>query len=511
MAHDEATNKLTLANLMALLRAGTVEKEAEAVEIAKNILKTKQPPEYTGAGVASEYKTKLLPFTLKEALNNKKYIALYNKPELNPLARDYNASDYLAELQKLQADIFEASELLNMRLELTESKKQKDETDKGNILNSLQTIGKYFVDNMQGVNWDLLPYIVAELDKPGTAEKFRLNAPFETFDTNNPEWLELIEAAKAKKEEATENALIFSDLPQIDKKEKLSKLALTISNVDNEIWEKIKSNDNGQYFFTTNSLPKLTDDDTIFIAADFSYFPLELSKTLGAFERRVWSVCLTYWLKGERKITARQIYKAMGYRDNVNPNARDIKDICDAMDKLALVRLNIDNLKEFELSNGKYKAVKNGKFYLFSNEQIQAKNKANGQIINSAFLFSDNEPFLYTFAKDRKQITTIKQALYRVPIKNIKSNMKLTDCIIFELEQRRKGYYKSNKILYSSLFDSLGGVRSNRQADKIKIIKEILNYYKSDACDNYIKDWKEAPPNEKPGIYVYFTDSLPGA
>lgn len=512
MAHDEATNKLTLANLMALLRAGTVEKEAEAVEIAKNILETKQPPEQTGAGEALKYYTKLLPLTLIEALNNKKYIALYDKPELNPLERKYNASDYLEELQKLQADIFEAVELLNMHFELTERRKQKaeqEETGKGDLVKSLQTIGKYFVDNVPGFDWELLPYIVAELDKPETAAKFNLNAP---FDTTRPEWLELIEAAKAEKiksqflpeivgKKITEHSLIKS-----------KELALPFDIFNKE--QNDARDINGQI----KLLPVTTDqhikvDGKIETIQTTSYFsitysealPENIAKRLDYFDRLVLGAVDACLKTNGQYMTIRQIGRAMGYQGEIKGEKKEA--IINSLIKMSGAWIWYDFTQEqtiYPQSNfsniGKPHIGEN-----LINLKIRTDFELNGQFVDVVYVL---EPELLLYRKAREQNYRVAQ----IPIECLQiGKMKRTPqnlAIIFHiLEQITRNQAKQNiKILYSTLYNKCGLPESggsqttiNKRGD----VKKTLYKYLDILLNNgYIEGYKEENKDKTPGVII---------
>jgi len=106
------------------------------------------------------------------------------------------------------------------------------------------------------------------------------------------------------------------------------------------------------------------------------------------------------------------------------------------------------------------------------------------------------EPPLLTFAKGRKQITTINRSLLESPINKTNDNLNIQDYLIENIAYIKNGK-ANNKMLYSTIFEKLG-IKDRQKKKRAKdTIKRFLEHYKK---QTFIKDFRE----DTDGVTIFY-------
>lgn len=332
----------------------------------------------------------------------------------------------------------------------------------------------------------------------------------ESYDENN----QLIKGSLFDKAVAIANAKLQESYPservnllRINAK-KTDFLEYPVDKPNNELWNMLEDADpNGQIKFDL-SPSKASFEAPAFYSINFESLEDEaqISKRLTPTDKRIYIAAAAMWNSGNEVLTLTQLYKVMG--NTGRPNGDDLKAIDERITKMNRGHITFDNLGEVEA----YKVKGRGKGYphfkydgsLLPMERITAE--INGQITDAAIhLF--REPPLVTFAKQRKQVTTISVKLLQSPINKSDANYQIEDYLIERLS-RAKLKSKSVRILYETLYKHAGiPVKSKgkkltetekKQRQRApKKINRYLDYYKK---QEFISRYTV----EEDGVTVYF-------
>lgn len=261
-------------------------------------------------------------------------------------------------------------------------------------------------------------------------------------------------------------------------------LEYPIDKINNSIWNEFiiaaaKPNEAGQITFAMET--KGDKPINLLYAIDFSNLEetgVTITKKLTAFDKRVYIACGALYSAGYEIITIGQIYKTMG--NNGNPSATAIKKINDSLTKMRGAIIFVDNEQE---SN----AYNYPRFRYDDSLLPMARITAiiNGQETDSAIKLHC-EPPLQSFAKQRKQVTTVKRELLASPINKTEQNLLIDDYLIEQIAQIKTGR-RSNRILFETLFKATG-IKDRRIKPRKKkdILEKLLPHYKA---QGFIKDF----------------------
>lgn len=333
-------------------------------------------------------------------------------------------------------------------------------------------------------HWNAIEkYVTDELKKPVYNGK--------TLDSlSDSEKLEVIENAIAAAE--------LNSLPVITvNKYGVDKSEWPLDKINNSIWDNLQGADpNGQITMGIKTGQKGNKIAEVLYSIDFAALEkmpgVTITKHLTAFDKRCYIAAGALFNNGYPCFTVAQLYAAMG--NNGRPNANDIKKINDSLTKMRSAVVFIDNdckdktiIENSELSLfPNYKLSKTFPYdgNLLPMERISAV--VNGQTVDSAInLF--REPPLISFAKERKQITTINRNILESPLNKTEMHLKIEDYLIEQISFMKKENSKINKrMLFNTFFEKIGiQTRLQRQRAKEDITK-YLDYYKQIA---FIKDY----------------------
>lgn len=303
----------------------------------------------------------------------------------------------------------------------------------------------------------------------------------------NP-YISLIERARQRKadyeaaQEITATAeKVEKEIPRIISKMPKS-IDYPLDKINSTIWNLLETAPGtGQLAFATE-MRGSSKEATVLYSINFDELESEVSiiKRLEPFDKRCYIAVSALFNNGNEIITAGQIYSAMG--NTGRPNGTDIEKINDSLTKMGGARVFLDNTQEISVNKRydlfKYDAAllpfERGRAYI------------NNQLCETAIhLF--REPPLTTFARTRKQITSIPRALLTSPISKTNANLRIDDYLIERIAHIKRGKV-SNKLLYKTIYERCGIIQKKQRQRAPEKIRRYLDHYKN--C-GFIKDYKE--------------------
>ena len=219
-----------------------------------------------------------------------------------------------------------------------------------------------------------------------------------------------------------------------------------VDKVNSNLWTRIQGTDSGGQL---KMWPLKVEKDgsekelSILCAIDFSDLEdagVKITKRLMPFDKRVYIAISALYNAGNKIISLTQVYYAMG--NTGKPAAYQIQKIQDSITKMSGARVYVDNTQEITVY--KYPRFKyDGP--LLPIERATAI--VNGKIADAA-IHIFREPPVMTFARQRKQITTITVKALQSPISKTDANLLIDDYLIERIAHAKNGR-QPKKILYS--------------------------------------------------------------
>lgn len=253
---------------------------------------------------------------------------------------------------------------------------------------------------------------------------------------------------------------------------KTEQLDYPLDKPNSVIWTLLEKDMGGQLSIKAEKSGS-RKDISIYYSIDFESFGkgLSVSKVLTAFDKRVYIAAAGLFNAGNNVITTTQIHYAMG--GTSKPKSEQLKKINDSLTKMANANIYLDNVEEV---NEKYNYPHfryDGK--LLPMERITAS--INGRVTDTAVhLF--REPPLVSFARERKQVTTVPIKLLAAPVNKTESAYRIEDYLIERISHMKTGKAKT-RILYKTLFEHCGIFQEKQQERTRKDkLPRFLNYYK---------------------------------
>lgn len=243
-----------------------------------------------------------------------------------------------------------------------------------------------------------------------------------------------------------------------------------LDKVNSQIWNLLEEDTSGQL---TLKAEKFGSDKplNIYYAIDFDALEgdITISRRLTAYDKRAYIAVSALYNAGSSVITMTQIYYAMGYTGK--PGSKDLERINGAVTKMMGARIYVNN--EQEASSYKYlRFVYDGS--LLPAERATAV--VNGKFTD-AVIHVFREPPVITFAKQRKQITTIDVKLLQSPMNKTDQNLLLDDYLI-ERIARAKNRCKRQKILFRTLYERVGASTAKQKQRIPEKVEKYLEHYK---------------------------------
>lgn len=250
---------------------------------------------------------------------------------------------------------------------------------------------------------------------------------------------------------------------------KLLKIDFPIDKVNNNVWRLLEDT-KGQLKLTIDTTPA-TGKKQVEVLYSLDFTSLEnvsITRKLEPYDKRVYLAVAAIFNDGYDVMSLQQIYNAMGYTGRMS--ATDIKKINAAITKMNGAHIYIDNLAEhnaYKYDHFKYDGV------LLPMERIQAV--INGQPVEAA-IHIFREPPMVSFARERKQITTLDIKLLDTPLSKTNANIQLEDYLLEQIAHIKKGKIR-NKMLYKTIYEKAGITQKKQRQRAPEKIKQLLDHY----------------------------------
>lgn len=216
---------------------------------------------------------------------------------------------------------------------------------------------------------------------------------------------------------------------------------------------------------------------------------------LTEYDRRVYIAANALHEKNNgRPFTLQALYEQMGNTGKLGDNNRE--KLMNSLNSMFDYWLGLDNTQETEQQKNRKKYVYHGSFLPFE----YVDEYENGQITNVHVHMLRTAP-LIDFSKDRKQITTISRNLLKTPLSQTDTNLRIEHYLIQEIAGIKKGR-RSNKMLYSTIFEETGQTTWKQQSRAKEKISALLAYYKE---IGHILDYTAVPD----GIEIRYSKAEP--
>lgn len=337
----------------------------------------------------------------------------------------------------------------------------------------------------------LEPFIKAELKKEEYGglsfddflDSHTLHSLYEEAQDETTLTGKVFAAARAAKEQAERVTITHAD-----------NIEYPLDKISGKAWSLLEHDTGGQLVINFEMLPKKPNlQATAYYSINFDDLGnnLKITKRLLPFDKRVYIAVSALFNAGNDVVTATQIYYAMG--GTGKPSQNQIEKIDNALSKMTGAKIMLDNEQEAAALKGKYPHFKYDGA-LLPMERITAI--VNGQVVESA-IHIFREPPLMTFAKERKQVTTIDVALLQSPVNKTDANLLIDDYLIERISREKNGKRNTCRILYKTLFDHAKITTRNQKARAPEKIKKYLDYYQQ---QGFITRYTE----QADGITIYF-------
>ena len=203
---------------------------------------------------------------------------------------------------------------------------------------------------------------------------------------------------------------------------------------------------------------------------------VKISRTLTIYDKSVWNACANLARCGYEIVTAQDVYRFMGYNNNLNQ--RDKKKILESIETIIRARVFINNKEEHALYK-KYDEISLNTPLLAA--EI-CKAKIGNTVVEEAIRIIE-PPKLFAIAEKRGQITTIPFAVLESPINKNDDIALITDYLLIRISRMKNSKHIQRTILLDTLYDKCNitdsasdRMKKSRLPDKIN---RLLNHYKS--------------------------------
>ena len=260
-----------------------------------------------------------------------------------------------------------------------------------------------------------------------------------------------------------------------------------LDKLNAEVWNLLKEDTKGQLSLAVignASLPldvtstkdkrKHKDPVTVIYSVNFDELDgngINITKQLTPFDKRVYIAVSALFNAGNNVITLTQIYYAMGYKGG-KPGTKDLEKIYNAVSKMTGARISVDNTQEAD----SYKYPR----FVYEGSLLPMERGAvivNGKLSEAA-IHIFREPPLVSFARKRKQITTVELKLLQSPVSKTDANLLIDDYLIERISKAKNGKGKSCRILYKTLYERTSITTKKQRERAQEKIRRYLDYYK---------------------------------
>lgn len=308
---------------------------------------------------------------------------------------------------------------------------------------------------------------VVEERRSATGLPVKLEDFFANKKTDDGEW------EKSLYEICIERSNILSPPPV--KKTAIKKSDLynfPLDKVNSTVWKLFEADAGGQLGIATEKQGSNKEINVLYtINFDALGEGITVSRRLTAFDKRVYGAISTIFNEGENIITIRQIHAKMG---NVgNPSKNQVEKINTAITKMMRAQIFVNNKQEINANYNYPRFEYDGA--LLPIERMSAI--VNGQLTDAA-IHIFREPPLSTFARGRKQITTIEVKLLQSPISKTDANLLIDDYLLERILRAKRAKKGSCRILLATLFENAEITTKKQKQRAPEKIRSYLDHYK---------------------------------
>lgn len=364
--------------------------------------------------------------------------------------------------------------------------------------------------------YDLEPYLWPELQRldPELSET-TFNMYLDRFTVS--ELMELSQDLDSDFSRALEAARKAKALAESFTAKRAENVEYPIDKPNSEIWNLFSEDPSGQLSYMIDMFPDKPQTAGMLYAIDFDALSndVQISRRLEPYDKRVYIAASALFntnkdTQDRAIITLSQIYSAMGYTGN--PGDADREKINNSITKMANAHIYVDNVSESKILKGyphfRYDAS------LLPMERV-SNISVNGQTTEAAIKLL-REPPMITFAKERRQVTTIPVKLLQSPNSKTNANLLIEDYLLERISKAKRAAKRADaknkgkgpaehtvKIMLQTLYQR-AEITTKKQIQRAPDkIKKYLNYYQE---QGYITRYKMEPNGQRPSsITVYFT------
>lgn len=257
-----------------------------------------------------------------------------------------------------------------------------------------------------------------------------------------------------------------------------TKAGYPLDKVNRNIWELMQeAGDDGKISMLPFAVEKRgsNKEATVYFSIDFDDDTKAIYKKphLDPFDKRAYLAVYAMQEAQGDYMSLEQIWKTMG--NTTRPNARQLQRLNDSLTKMA-ARIYINNKDELPVNKKAVHFLYDGPLLPFERTTAYINGKLCGSVIH---LF--REPPMISFAKSRRQITTIPTKVLASPANKTDDSLRLEDYLLDCIAQI-KSKTRSNKILYATLFKHCGADsakdKMKRSRIKNELLPRLLDFYK---------------------------------
>lgn len=245
-----------------------------------------------------------------------------------------------------------------------------------------------------------------------------------------------------------------------------------LDKINSNVWNMLELTPHNQLKFAMEPSGSSVQATALF-SIDFDQLDptLTISKKLNAFDERCYIAVAALFNNGNEIMTASQICTLMGL--GKRPSSAQIQKVNDSLTKMGAARVRIDNSHEASVLQSRPRFVYDSSLLLFERITAQFSNQRTESAIR---VF--REPALVTFARSRKQITTIPRIVFESPVNKNLTNMAIENYLIEAISHIKSGR-RNPKILFSTVFERCHiAEKKQQQRAKKEYIPRLMDHYK---------------------------------
>ena len=315
---------------------------------------------------------------------------------------------------------------------------------------------------------ELLPYLEEELKKPEYGgediDDLYIAARAKGDETAADLFKQAMAAARAARDAA-------NGKPKTATIRRADKIDFPLDKINSKAWNLLEKDTRGQIKFDMSKRGS-KEELPVYYAINFEELDgIQITKRLTPFDKRVYVAVSALFNAGNNVITLAQIYKHMGYKGKAG--GTDLEKINNSILKMLGAQIYLSNELEAQKYKGYSKFIYRGALLPLETGELY---NVQGALTDAA-IHIFREPPLISFARLRKQITTVDLKLLQSPVSKTDANLLIDDYLIERISRAKNGKTKHCRILFKTLYDH-AEIKTPKQQQRApeKVVK-YLDYY----------------------------------